>query len=61
MRCLVFTEPLRAGTLVNPRALTATSSTQERHMKKVLIAFAISAIGLPVASAGWVAAAMIAF
>jgi hypothetical protein len=30
-------------------------------MKKVLIAFAISVIGLPVASAGWVAAAMIAF
>ena len=30
-------------------------------MKKVLIAFAIPVIGLPLASAGWVAAAMIAF
>jgi hypothetical protein len=30
-------------------------------VKKILIATAIAAVGLPLASAGWVAAAMVAF
>jgi hypothetical protein len=43
------------------KRLSAPYPCMEPHMKNVAIAFAVAVIGLPLASAGWVAAAIIAF
>jgi hypothetical protein len=54
-----FATPAAADIRENPGS--GHLQLEEPRMKKIALALAIAVVGLPLASAGWVAAAMIAF
>jgi hypothetical protein len=63
LRCSRFDKPFAtpAAAEINCNLGSGHLQLKEPRMKKIALALAIAVVGLPLASAGWVAAAMIAF